>query len=914
MNRFVRPSVFVAAGAVAAATLVAAPPAAAAEHPVINEFSASTAGTDVEFIELLAAPGADLSGYRVLEIEGDAPATGTVDGVFAPGTPDAAGRVLLSLPANELENGTVSLLLVTGTIPAAGSDIDANDDGVVDDPALTVVDAIAISDGGAGDRAYGGVALTASFDGVTFLPGGASRIPDGTDTDSVADWVRNDFDLAGIPNIAGTPDFGEAFNTPGAANALVPKPDAPAGDADCTSTSVTIGSVQGAGAASPAAGSVVRIQGTVVADFQHTDLDGFYLQDVGDGVAETSDGVFVYQQDPDNTPGNGDGITDVQVGDVVNVAGAVSEFQGLTEVTAADTEVCTTGGAVPAPIVLALPLSDEEREAFEGMYVTFAQPLTIAEYFEFGRFNTVTASLGRQYQPTATYEPGSAEQQALAASNIAEQIIVDDARTRQNPDPLLHPDGDPFTLQHVFRGGDVLTGVTGILDQRVRTGDTPQVFSYGIQPTQDPGYEVHNPRTAAPDVGGDLEVSSFNVLNYFTTIGSRGASTPFELTRQQEKIVAALVEIDADVFGLIEIENNGDAETPAVATLTEALNLAVGHEAYSYIDTGKIGTDVITTAFVYKTATVEPLGDPELLTSDVDPRFIDSLNRPALAQTFGGRAGGEPFTVVVNHLKSKSSACTAAGDPDTGDGSGNCNQTRTAAAEALADWLAGDPTGQGTGDRTLIIGDLNSYDKEDPIDVLTGAGYTDLLLQFQGEGAYSYVFDGQLGYLDHALAGPGLVGDVAGASTWSINADEAQVLDYNTEFKPAPQVAGLYAPDAYRSSDHDPVLVGIELDTTPPTLTVQPSQKWIVLPTGTLRPITIAVQAADDSGDAPTVELIEVKAAGAKKAEVVTVTDTSFRVRAVNKAVYTFTYRATDAAGNSTTASTKVVVGTAILR
>jgi predicted extracellular nuclease len=533
----------------------------------------------------------------------------------------------------------------------------------------------------------------------------------------------------------------------------------------------------------------------------------------------------------------------------------------------------------------------------------------VGEYFEFGRFNTVTVAPERQYQSTSTYEPGTPEQQALAAANLAAQIIVDDARARQNPDPLRHPNGEPYTLQNLLRGGDVMTGVTGILDQRVRTGDTPQVFSYGIQPTAPAGYQVVNPRPEAPEVGGDLKVASFNVLNYFTTLNSRGANNAAELARQQAKIVSALAEIDADVFGLIEIENNGDAvppAVPAVETLTDALNAVVGEGTYSYIDTGKIGTDVITTAFVYKTATVTPLGAHKLLDSTVDPRFIDTLNRPALAQTFAAVEGGEPVTVVVNHLKSKGSDCNDVGDPDTGDGQGNCAVTRTNAAAALVDWLAKDPTGSGSPDRSLVIGDLNSYDKEDPIRVFTDAGYTDLLLEHEGEDAYSYVFDGQLGYLDHALAAPGLAGDVTDASTWAINADEPSVLDYNTEFKPANQVTGLYAPDPYRSSDHDPVIVGIDLDTTPPVVTLTATPERVFPPDGKLREVTVDVTVEDESD--VTVELVSAEAFGAK-AGVTTVDDTTFEVVAANKAVYRFTYTATDAAGNATTETVEVVVG-----
>ncbi len=256
------------------------------------------------------------------------------------------------------------------------------------------------------------------------------------------------------------------------------------------------------------------------------------------------------------------------------------------------------------------------------------------------------------------------------------------------------------------------------------------------------------------------------MLNYFTTLNlpgsgdddiARGAESPLELSRQQAKIIDALAEIDADVFGLIEIENNGDV---ALKTLTDALNAHLGSEVYRYIATGKIGTDVITTALMYKPATVEPLGAFQLMNGAADPAWDDNLHRPGLTQTFGAVETDEKFTVVVNHLKSKGSACATGNDPQQG----NCNGPRTAAAKALATWLATDPTGQGTVGRELIIGDLNAYDKEDPITALTGAGYTDLLLKYQGEDAYTYVFDGQLGYLDHGLAGPGLLADVTGAA------------------------------------------------------------------------------------------------------------------------------------------------------
>ncbi|MEA3309947.1 MAG: hypothetical protein U9Q70_10605, partial [Chloroflexota bacterium] len=141
---------------------------------------------------------------------------------------------------------------------------------------------------------------------------------------------------------------------------------------------------------------------------------------------------------------------------------------------------------------------------------------------------------------------------------------------------------------------------------------------------------------------------------------------------------------------------------------------------------------------------------------------------------------------------------------------GNCNLTRQAATEAMLAWLATDPTGVADADY-LIIGDLNSYAMEDPITTLKDGGYTDLLNSYVGAEAYSYVYKGQAGYLDHALASPTLLSQITDSTVWHINADEPRVLDYNTENKSAGQIISLYNADPYRASDHDPVVIGLEL-------------------------------------------------------------------------------------------------------
>lgn len=585
---------------------------------------------------------------------------------------------------------------------------------------------------------------------------------------------------------------------------------------------VRIHDVQGNGASSPLDGTSVMIEGIVVGDFQdgaagtNGDFNGFHVQEEdsdADADPLTSEGIFVFNG---NSP-----AVNVEIGDLVQVIGAVSEFNGMTQISSfTGVTVISSGNPLPTATALTLPVTQvNDFEAVEGMYITFPQDLVIAEYFNFDRFGEIVLTSERHLTPTAEFLPGPDAIQA-AADFLLDNITLDDGRSVQNPDPAIHPNGSEFDLTNLFRGGDTLANVTGVMD-----------YSFGlyrVQPTQGADYTNANPRTVLPDdVGGSTRVASFNVLNYFTTLDyptgdpldnmcgpsqdqeCRGADAdqPSEFTRQRDKIIAALSAIDADVVGLLEIENNVNDD--AVIDLVAGLNDLNGAGTYDLISTGTIGTDAIKVAIIYQPAAVTPVGAYAILDSSVNPNFLDTKNRPVLAHSFADNASGGVFTIAVNHLKSKGSDCEDVADPDLGDGAGNCNLTRAAAAQALVDWLATDPTGSGDTD-VMIVGDLNSYDKEDPIAVLTDAGYTDLAFIFGGEAAYGYVFDGQIGYLDYALASPTLFDQVSAATEWHINADEPDLIDYDTSFKQDAQDA-LYAPDPYRSSDHDPVIVGLEL-------------------------------------------------------------------------------------------------------
>lgn len=610
---------------------------------------------------------------------------------------------------------------------------------------------------------------------------------------------------------------------------------------DCGAPGTTrISEVQGSGAASPLAGAVVTVEGVVTGDYQGSgQLEGFYMQEEdadADGDAATSEGIFVFTSLP------------VSAGDVVRVKGTVTEFFSLTELASVSgVEICGQGASV-TPAGLALPVAQyEDFERYEGMLVQIAQTLTATETFTLARFGEVRlAANGRLQTPTAVAAPGP-DALAVADANRRRSFVLDDGNGQQNIDPTVHPFGG-LSAASTLRSGYTVSGLSGIFDYRF--GD------YRLQPLGGVAFDpAGNPRPAAPaTVGGNTRVAAFNVLNYFNGNGlgggfptSRGASTPVEFERQRAKVISALSTIDADIVGLMEIENDA-AGNSALEDLVSGLNGALGAGTYSFIDTGVIGSDAIRVAIIYKPASVTPAGVWKVLDASTDSRFDSSRNRPSLAQTFERLGTGKRLTVVVNHLKSKGSAC--AGDPDTGDGQGNCNGTRTAAAEALVDWVASDPTGQGTDD-ALLIGDMNAYGREDPIMVFRAGGLTDLVAGHVGAGAYSYVFDGAAGYLDHALATASLAWKVRGVTEWHINADEPVALDYNVEFKSSRQVESFYQPGPYRSSDHDPVIVGLYLDGTPPTITGAAT----TTPDGSAgwyrSPVTIRFTCADEDQLAP---------------------------------------------------------------
>ncbi|MEC8475555.1 MAG: ExeM/NucH family extracellular endonuclease [Planctomycetota bacterium] len=477
-----------------------------------------------------------------------------------------------------------------------------------------------------------------------------------------------------------------------------------------------------------------------------------------------------------------------------------------------------------AHVVIRGDLSLVNWRDYLGKNITIEGDLVINDTYDLARRGQITVARNRLFIPTSQVDPNdpNAAGQSFDGRNNVDEVnrlqklndqstlIIDDQTTKQNvfPPPLFPGLGKKYAT---IRLGSIVNGVNGRLEEyRNRI----------VLRSEKPLQWIPASRPARPDLGNAaVTVASFNVLNYFTTIdngrnNARGADTASEFSRQEAKIVAAITQLDADVIGLMEIENSMEAET----RLVSALNAKLGKEIYkgcgvpANFDQSPGGSDAIRVGIIYRTDRVSTI-DPVSMISD--DSFI--IARTPLVQKFKSHKGRQPFTVIVNHWKSKGgSGGDDQANKNNGDGQAAYNGARRSQALAITKFIEGLPSRMGQ-DRILVIGDLNAYQQEDPIDLLRAKGLVDLTEQFLDRTAnagasiasrsvdYSFVYFGQSGSLDHAFATPSIAKDVTGVAAWHINADEPRFLDYNEEYNPA----GIYVADPYRSSDHDPVLIGL---------------------------------------------------------------------------------------------------------
>jgi len=452
-------------------------------------------------------------------------------------------------------------------------------------------------------------------------------------------------------------------------------------------------------------------------------------------------------------------------------------------------------------VLSALPADAAGWEALEAMRVRIDAALTVTGNDGVGRFGEVILSqAGRLFVPTEVALPGDAAR-GLQAANASRQLVLDDASAAENPASIAWLPA-PVSADAPLRAGSTLEGVQGVVD--------PRFGGWRLQADAEVGNIVQAPRPAAPKVSGDVRVAGMNLLNLFNGDGQgggfpteRGARSQADYQRQLAKHVATIVALDPNVIAAQEVENDGYGSESALRELADALNDAQQAARWTIVQPDRApGGDRISVAILYRADQLAAVGNAAL---DTEGPFSWG-SRPPLAQTF--RAGSGPlFTVVSLHFKSKGGCDDAKdADRDQGDGQACFNDLRLKSVQALRQWIDADPTATGS-TRVALVGDFNAYAKEDPMRDLAANGWVDPWAE--RPDTHSFVFRGQAGRLDHALLNPALAASLTSAEKWHSNSDESLLFAYD----------GALGRDGeatpWRSSDHDPLMLGFEFRDSP---------------------------------------------------------------------------------------------------
>ncbi|WP_395356272.1 ExeM/NucH family extracellular endonuclease [Vibrio sp. D3] len=650
----------------------------------------------------------------------------------------------------------------------------------------------------------------------------------------------------------------------------------------------TIQEIQGEGASSPFIDGYPYITTedhfvTGVVSAVTTGLTkGFYLQALeNDGNDKTSEGLFIHTDVAD---------TELKAGDVVCVKGKVQEYYSNTQLSS-DANSYVKTGTSNASLVTPLTIKEGETlrdalERHEGMQVELssASELFVTRNFSYDydsrRNNMMLSHEAPLFKPTQLHAAESDAAVALAKENAANRIYLESDSKAPNGQIPYFPtfaqdlDQNGSSEQHIRLGSRVegLQGVVNYSYNEYRLIATNEVDSRNFVTSGD-DFDVA--RKAAPAIAdSDLRVASFNVLNYFTSVAdsghdnptgqNRGATNLDEFLIQQAKIVSAMNKMDADIIGLMEVENNGFGDGSAIQNLVDALNAEIDdvEDHYTYVEIEEqdkyqeeyFGSDAIMVAILYRANAVTPKEAAKVIVTpeqhiaentitrkegtESNPAY-DKYQRHSLLQTFTVKETGEDLSVVVNHFKSKGSECieewiAGVEDSEPADLQGNCNNFRVSAAKVVGEALK-DIDGD-----VLVMGDLNAYGKEDPLLTLTdysqekygrdiytaayttigggelqvektkiekGYGLHNLNTLLHGADTFSYTYSGELGNLDHALASSSLAQKVVAIEDWHINSLESNLFEYSSKYTgDMPKYK-----DAFSASDHDPVIIAIDL-------------------------------------------------------------------------------------------------------
>lgn len=819
MSRISARTLAIALAGATAASLAVVPTAVAAPDnsaPVINEVYGGGGNKGSifsnDFIELYnpTAEAVSLDGWSVnyYSASGNLGGATALSGTIAPGS-----FYLIQQKAGANDTGALPTPDATGNLAMSGSQ------GSVELTDATGATADLVGFGGATKVETAATPATSNSES-------AQRAIDGVDSDNnSADFI-----------IAAPTPTSSTGTTPGQPE-NPEEPEVPV----VPGQTMTIAEIQGTGTTTPVNGQVVTTEGIVTAVYAEGGFNGYYIQTPGTGTAvktagDASDGIFVY------VGANG---TYPEIGASVTVTGKAAEYFEMTQLGNSAFELSPTPFEAVTPLAVdTVPAGDDIRESYEGMLLQPTGAHTVTNNYATNTFGEIALAPGNEpfYQATEIVAPGG-EAIAYEAENVAKQITLDDGRSGN------YTRGDASVpMAWLVQDGGTTT-------KSIRTGDqvdfqAPVIFDYRydlwkFQPTQpvtgnttgtDLPITWEDTREAElasiDNVAGEFHIASFNVLNYFTSLGKdepgckaytdinnnpvtanycdvRGAYSQEAFEDQQGKIVASINRLDADVVGLEEIENTakvtGDINRrdEALNTLVAELNAAAGTERWAAVESpAQVGTDedYIRVAFIYDQTTVNPVGESRIFD---DAAFTGTARQP-LAQEFQPLDNTkESFVGVVNHFKSKGSV--ANGDSDTGDGQGNNANIRVAQAQALLKHLENQD--DWASKPVFILGDTNSYAKENAMTTLYGAGFTNIVEKFNA--GHTYQFSGRIGSLDHALGNEAAMNYVVDAEVWDINADESIAFEYSRRLNNTADV--FEADNVFRSSDHDPIKVGFNL-------------------------------------------------------------------------------------------------------
>jgi len=538
---------------------------------------------------------------------------------------------------------------------------------------------------------------------------------------------------------------------------------------------LTIPQIQGTNTTSSYPQQAVKTTGIVTAKFIGTGkIGGYFLQDAsGDGNSLTSDGIFVSTT-----------MDNVTVGDKIEVTATVAENAGRTQLeNIQNTTTISTKNPLPSTKII-YNASSWSWEQYEGMLLEFDQTLFVTNNYSLQSYGQLTLNPTRNYTPTNQFLPESDGYSALSISNSLSQLTLDDGITTNGFMPILFADASGTR-----RTGERINNLQAVADF---AGSKNVLY-----PAKTPLF-YGNPRPTTPTGLGNynLKVCAFNLEIYLADSYGQGYGPDSEAdaAKQHIKLLAAILAIDADIYGVIEIQVGQSALTK----LVNALNLATKAGRYAFINDGVTGSGTYTkAAYIYRTDKIAPY---LTLKNNNTP---SPYNRKK-AQAFTLKSNGERFIFSINHFKAKSGCSSATGaDSDKGDGQSCYNATRVEEAKSTLSFLSTNKVYYDDND-VLVMGDLNAYAKEDPIETLKNGGLIDMHREFKADTAYSYMYNGEAGYLDHALASASMAAQITGVSVFHINADEPSIFEYANSG---------YQPNMYRSSDHDPVVVGISLGT-----------------------------------------------------------------------------------------------------